>query len=105
MSFNISEAFNEYEPQQQVIRNFQQVITDVSDGNNITLSMVQRFHAVGLDWAIYNRGIAALTIQIDGQPIDTVAAGGNRISNGIKFDRIVITSTTAYTLYVAGVKL
>ena len=103
--FSQSELFNEFKPQPLMIRDFMQVITQATYGQNITLSLVQRFNAAGLDFALYNRGIANLTLQIDGQAIDTVIPNGTRFSNGIKYDRIAITSTTEWTLYIAGVHL
>lgn len=101
MAWNISQVFNAFVPQPNMIRDFAQVFVE-----NVALnvSLVKRFKTIGLDWAIYNRGLAPLTISIDNQPADTLGAGGNLFSNGIKYDRITITATDTYTLYVAGVK-
>jgi len=58
---------------------------------------------VGLDWACYNRGAAAVTVLIDGTHTVTVPAGEWRGFDNIKYGTIKVTASTAYTLAIAGV--
>ncbi len=60
--------------------------------------------AVALDLMIRNRGAAALTVSIDGQPVVTVDAGDVYIENDVIMRTIEVFSAVAYDLRVNGIK-
>jgi len=57
---------------------------------------------VGLDWACFNDGLAALTVTLDGTFAITIPAGANLGMNNIKFAIIQVTAVQ-HRLILAGV--
>jgi len=70
---------------------------------NYTVDLFDLHIVVGLDVFIHNRGAAALTIAIDGQPATTVLAGDSFNIDNTKFRLVVVTSAVAYDLIMAGI--
>ena len=70
---------------------------------NYTVDLLALHIVVGLDVFIHNRGAAALTIAIDGQPAITVLAGDSFNIDNTKFSLVVVTSAVAYDLIMAGI--
>jgi len=97
----MSPIFQSFVGVREIIRDFSQVFTPNA---NMVIDVVIQYKVIGLDWSIFNRGVAPLTIAIDGGPADTIAPAGSRWANSIKFHRINVVATDAYTLYLAGVK-
>lgn len=59
---------------------------------------------IGLDWAIFNRGAAPLTITLNGTFTITVPAGASRNMDNIKFTLFSVAAADVYTLILAGVR-
>ena len=57
---------------------------------------------VGLDWHVFNDGVAALTVTLDGAVAVTIPAGGDLGMDNVKFGIITVTAVQ-HRLIVAGV--
>ena len=75
-----------------------------SQATSITTEVLQR-GAVGLDLFLRNRGAAACTVAVDGQTAMTVDAGDVYTLNGVKFNRVVVTTAVTVDFEIFGVKL
>jgi len=84
-----------------IVRDF--VITIINGGNQTIDTMLQ-FNALGLDFYIRNRGVAALTVSIAGQGAVTVDGGDAYTLNSLQFTRIDIVSAVNYDLQIFGLK-
>jgi len=68
-----------------------------------TRDLWHRDGVVGLDWHVFNDGVAALTVTLDGGIAVTVPAGGDLGMDNVKFAIITVTAIQ-HRLIVAGVK-
>jgi len=67
-----------------------------------TRDLWNRDGVVGLDWHIFNDGVAALTVTLDGGVTVTVPAGGNLGMDNVKYGIITVTAIQ-HRLIIAGV--
>ncbi|GAI42887.1 unnamed protein product [marine sediment metagenome] len=70
---------------------------------NYSIDLVQEHRVIGLDWALFNTGAAAITIAVDGGTPITVPAGSSRGFNNIKYATLKVVAAVAFTVLVAGV--
>ena len=61
--------------------------------------------AVALDLFLRNRGAAAITVAIDGQPVITVDAGDVFTVNDTIMNTVDIAAAVQYDLLMTGIKL
>lgn len=75
---------------------------EYSQAANLTVNVVQEFNAIGLDIAIINRGIVALTMQIDSKTTITISAGAAFNLTNTVYGLIQIVSAVQFELVLAG---
>ncbi|GAJ02475.1 unnamed protein product [marine sediment metagenome] len=63
------------------------------------------FASMGLDLFVRNRGAAAITVAINGQPAVTVDPGDVYILNQTKFWLITVVSAVLYDFQIFGIKI
>jgi len=61
--------------------------------------------AVALDLFLRNRGAAAITVAIDGQPVITVDAGDVFTVNDTIMNTVGVVAAVQYDLFMTGIKL
>ena len=67
-----------------------------------TRDLWSRDGVVGLDWHVFNDGVAALTVTLDGGITVTIPAGGNLGMDNVKYAIITVTAIQ-HRLIIAGV--
>lgn len=70
---------------------------------NVAMDLVNRYKVIGLDWHIWNRGAAAITVTLDGGQSMTIPAGADRGFDNVKYAMIAVTAAVNYTLALTGV--
>lgn len=84
------------------------IIRDWKFSNPLAIGQVieaDKEEAVALDLFIRNRGAAAITVALDGQPVITVDAGDPFMIYDTVMRNITIVAAVQYDLLVTGVKL
>jgi len=66
------------------------------------VDLVNRYKVAGLDWHVWNRGAAAITVTLDGTGAITIPGGADRGFDNIKYAMIAVTAAVNYTLAIAG---
>lgn len=72
---------------------------------NFDHDLVSEGGAMGLDLFIRNRGAAALTVSLDGQPAITVDPGDVYMVNDSKYWLINVVSAVLYDIQLFGIRI
>ena len=68
------------------------------------VDVYREFRAVGLDWHLWNRGAASITVTLEGTYAITIPANTDRGFDNVKFSLISIAATDSFTLVLTGVE-
>ena len=67
------------------------------------VDLVNSKKVIGLDWHIWNRGAAAITVTLDGGQAMTIPSNADRGFDNVKYAMISVTAAVNYTLALSGI--